>query len=86
MTKTGENCQMEMTIFRGLGSFIGKYTVMDLTQEDILPLIDRYLFKVGGRGKKFTQIADIPDSYLAVDGVETGYGARIPLYMFGLLY
>lgn len=47
---------------------------------------DRYLFEVGGRGKKFIQIADIPDSYLAVDGIETGYGARIPLYMFGLLY
>ena len=30
--------------------------------------------------------ADIPNSYLAVDGIETGYGARIPLWMFGLLY
>lgn len=47
---------------------------------------DRYLFEVGWRGKKFTQIAGITDSYLAVDGIETGYGARIPLYMFGLLY
>lgn len=44
-----------------------------------------YLFEVGGEGKTFDQIADIPDSYLAIDGIETGYGSRIPLWMFGLL-
>ena len=46
----------------------------------------KYLFEVGGEEKSFEQIADIPNSYLAVDGIETGYGARIPLWMFGLLY
>lgn len=46
----------------------------------------KYLFEVGGEGKTFDQIADIPNSYLAVDGIETGYGDRIPLWMFGLLY
>lgn len=46
----------------------------------------KYLFEVGGEGKSFDQIADIPNSYLAVDGIEIGYGARIPLWMFGLLY
>ena len=46
----------------------------------------KYLFEVGGEGKTFDQIADIPNSYLAVDGIETGYGARIPLWMLGLLY
>ena len=47
---------------------------------------DKYLFEVGGRNKTFDQIADIPDSYLAVDDIETGHGSRIPLWMFGLLY
>lgn len=46
----------------------------------------KYLFEVGGEGKTFDQIADVPNSYLAVDGIETGYGAGIPLWMFGLLY
>lgn len=46
----------------------------------------KYTFEIGGSGKKFTQIADIPDSYLAVDNIATGYGARIPLYLFGFLY
>ena len=44
----------------------------------------KYLFEVGGESKEFEQIAGIPDSYLA--GIETGYSARIPLWMFGLLY
>ena len=46
----------------------------------------KYLFKVGGESKEFDQIAGIPDSYLAIAGIETGYSARIPLWMFGLLY
>lgn len=46
----------------------------------------KYLFEVGGEGKSFEQIADIPNSYLAIDGIETGYEARVPLWMFGLLY
>lgn len=46
----------------------------------------KYLFEVGGNNKSFGQIADMPDSYLVVDDIETGYGARIPLWMFGMLY
>lgn len=44
------------------------------------------LFEIGGRNKSFNQIADIPDSYLAVDDTEIGYGNRIPLWLFGFLY
>jgi predicted AAA+ superfamily ATPase len=46
----------------------------------------QFIFEVGGRNKKFTQIANIPDSYLAVDETEIGFGNHIPLWMFGLLY
>jgi len=50
-------------------------------------IVDRkHLFEVGGKGKTFDQIKDIPDSYLAVDNTETGHKNRIPLWMFGLLY
>jgi hypothetical protein len=45
-----------------------------------------YLFEVGGKGKTFEQIKDLPSSYLAVDGIETGGRNRIPLWMFGFLY
>lgn len=47
---------------------------------------DKHLFEVGGKGKTFEQIADAPDSYLAVDDTEVGSGSRIPLWLFGFLY
>ena len=46
----------------------------------------KYIFEVGGSGKNFSQIAGIPDSYLAVDNIEIGFANKIPLWMFGLLY
>ena len=50
-------------------------------------LIDgRYLFEVGGKNKKFDQIKDVPNSFLAVDETEVGFANRIPLWMFGLSY
>lgn len=47
---------------------------------------DKYLFEVGGRKKTFEQIADVPDSFLAVDDTEVGHGNRIPLWLFGFTY
>jgi hypothetical protein len=47
---------------------------------------DRLIFEVGGKNKDFQQIKDLPDSFLAVDDIESGYGARIPLWLFGFLY
>ncbi len=50
-------------------------------------LIDNnYLFEIGGRNKGFTQIKDIPNSFLACDDLEIGYGNKIPLWLFGFLY
>ena len=50
-------------------------------------LVDgRYLFEVGGAGKKFSQIKDLPESFVAADGIETGMGNKIPLWLFGFLY
>lgn len=42
--------------------------------------------EVGGPNKTYDQIKNIPQSYLAVDGIEYGFGNRIPLWMFGILY
>ena len=50
-------------------------------------LVDgKYLFEIGGKGKGFSQIKDIPDSFVAADDIETGYGNKIPLWLFGFLY
>ncbi len=37
-------------------------------------------------GKGFSQIKDLPDSFVAADDVETGYGNKIPLWLLGFLY
>ena len=49
-------------------------------------LNNHYLIEVGGSSKDFRQIANIPDSYLAIDDIEMGWKNRIPMWMFGLLY
>lgn len=46
----------------------------------------RFRIEVGGRKKSFAQIKDIPDSFVAADDLETGFGNRIPLWLFGFLY
>jgi len=47
---------------------------------------DTFLFEVGGKNKKFTQIKDIPNSYVVANDLEIGYGNKIPLWMFGFMY
>jgi len=50
-------------------------------------LIDEeHLVEVGGPGKTFRQIKDMPASFIAADGIETGWGNKIPLWLFGFLY
>ena len=46
----------------------------------------KWLFEIGGPGKTFRQIADERDSFVVNDGVETGIGNKIPLWLFGFLY
>ena len=45
-----------------------------------------YLLEVGGPGKTFEQVKDLPDSFVVNDGVEATRGNKIPLWLFGFLY
>jgi hypothetical protein len=47
---------------------------------------DTYTFEVGGRGKGYKQIRNIPDSYVVRDEIELGIDNKIPLWLFGCLY
>ena len=50
-------------------------------------LIDgRITFEVGGRGKTFTQIANVEDSYILSDMMEFPVGKKIPLWLIGFTY
>ena len=43
-------------------------------------------FEIGGAGKTFDQIADMPDSYVLADDIEMPRGNRLPLWLLGFLY
>lgn len=50
-------------------------------------LVDHtYLFEVGGKGKGYAQIRNLPHSYIVADEIEIGFGNKIPLWLFGMLY
>jgi hypothetical protein len=42
--------------------------------------------EVGGKNKTRRQIKDEPESYIAADNLEYGFGKKIPLWLFGFLY
>ena len=46
----------------------------------------KWTFEVGGKGKGFDQIADLPRSYVVNDGISVGRGNKIPLWLFGFQY
>jgi predicted AAA+ superfamily ATPase len=47
---------------------------------------NKWIFEIGGSGKSFNQIKDLKNSYTVIDDIETGYGNRIPLWIFGFMY
>jgi uncharacterized protein len=50
-------------------------------------LVDNlYHFEIGGAGKTYQQIADVPNSYLSVDDILVGVGNKIPVWLFGFMY
>ena len=58
-------------VFSGVGDFV---------------VDGKWTFEVGGKGKTFKQIADVPNSYVVNDDTEVGFGNKIPLWLFGFLY
>lgn len=47
---------------------------------------DKYTFEVGGKNKTFAQIKNLENSFIAMDGIETSFGNKIPLWLFGFTY
>jgi len=47
---------------------------------------NKFRVEIGGKNKDFKQIKDIPNSFLALDDIEIGFGGKIPLWLFGFLY
>lgn len=47
---------------------------------------DKWVMEIGGKNKDGEQIKGIDSSYLVIDDSKIGFGNKIPLYLFGLLY
>ena len=67
-------------------SQIGNIFKTTLSEKGDFKVNDRYVFEIGGPGKGDVQIKGIKDSYIAADGIEVGFGNKIPLHLFGFLY
>ncbi|MDZ7608856.1 MAG: hypothetical protein U5K79_25490 [Cyclobacteriaceae bacterium] len=52
----------------------GDFSIGDLTIE------------VGGKGKDDSQVKNLKEYLVAADDIETGFGKRIPIWLFGFLY
>ncbi len=46
----------------------------------------KFHFEIGGKGKNFKQLYDVENGFVVSDEIEIGFGCKIPLYLFGLLY
>lgn len=80
--KVNEGTQRETFFFNQFSMFSSLYA----TPEGDFRSESGILFEIGGKGKDFSQIAEIPNSYLVVDDIEIGSRNRIPLWLFGWLY
>ncbi len=47
---------------------------------------EKYTLEIGGKNKSFKQIKDLPNSFVVADDIEIGFGAKVPLWLFGFLY
>lgn len=45
-----------------------------------------YTIEVGGEDKDFSQIANLPNSYILADNMETAIGHKLPIWVVGFLY
>jgi len=65
---------------------VGSLHDVTLPKEGDFRVDKKFIFEVGGKNKTQKQIAGIPDSYIAADDIEYGFGNKIPLWLFGFLY
>ncbi len=71
------------TFFASILSF--EYSIYYVDRGDFL-VDEKYIFEIGGKNKSFNQIKDLPNSFVVADDIEIGFGAKIPLWLFGFLY
>ena len=46
----------------------------------------KFLFEIGGKSKSGKQMKEASNTYIAADNIEYGFGNKIPLWLFGMMY
>ena len=67
-------------------AMMSHYHTVQYAKQGDLQVDGSRIFEVGGKGKGFAQIANLPDSFVVADGIEIGFGNKIPLWLFGFIY
>ena len=63
-----------------------QHTVEYGKQQGDFKVDGKWTFEVGGEGKTFDQIADLPNSFVLADDIESPHGNKLPLWMVGMMY
>jgi len=67
-------------------SMMYKMYILNYTDKGDFLVNEKYTFEIGGASKSFKQIKDVRNSFVVADDIEVGFGAKIPLWLFGFLY
>ena len=59
---------------------------LNIAKEGDFFVDEKYTLEIGGKDKGFSQIKDLPNSYVVADEIEIGFANKIPLWLFGFLY
>ncbi|OGT47128.1 MAG: hypothetical protein A3F17_01925 [Gammaproteobacteria bacterium RIFCSPHIGHO2_12_FULL_41_15] len=95
-----DNCNLlyalndQLALESGIGPLRETFFVNQLSTQHAINVHDsadflvdnEWIFEVGGLHKTTEQIKALQNAYLAVDGIQVGFGNKIPLYLFGCLY
>ena len=69
-----------------LASQIGAAHALYMPKQGDFVVDGKWLLEVGGKKKGFSQIKDVKDGFVVADNIDVGFGNKIPLWLFGLLY
>ena len=65
---------------------VSQKSQLHISKEGDFTIDKKYKVEIGGKNKSFKQIKDVENSYVVSDEIESGSGAKIPLWLFGFLY
>jgi predicted AAA+ superfamily ATPase len=65
---------------------VSQNSQLAISKQGDFTIDNNFRVEIGGKNKSFKQIKDIPNSFVVADDIEVGFGAKIPLWLFGFLY